>query len=108
MYKFKMMLLYNEEEPFCTRTELLNFNIILPLAKEHMVGRRSVPEGLTFSDDVSVDIQFINYLMLSKIRELSIGAKLKDSDNHIFSDISARLFFRSVSFFSASTCFFFI
>ena len=83
------MLLYNEEEPFCTRTELLNFNIILPLAKEHMVGRRSVLEGLTFSDDVSVDIQFINYLMLSKIRELSIGAKLKDSDNHIFSDISA-------------------
>ena len=31
--KFKMKLLYNEEEVFCTRTELLNFKITKTLVK---------------------------------------------------------------------------
>ena len=37
MYKFKMKLLYNEEEFFCTKIELLNFKITLLLVKLDMV-----------------------------------------------------------------------
>ena len=33
-----MKLLYNEEEHFCTKTDLLNFKLTLPLAKLVMVG----------------------------------------------------------------------
>ena len=32
-----MKLLYNEEEPFYTKTDLLNFKVTLPLAKLDMV-----------------------------------------------------------------------
>ena len=42
MHKFKMKLLYNEEKPFCTKTELLNFKIILPLARLDIVGSRLI------------------------------------------------------------------
>ena len=57
MYKFKIKLLNNKEKRFCTKTELLNFKIILPLAKLDMVGSRSVSNGLVSSDDIPVDIQ---------------------------------------------------
>ena len=33
MYKFKTKLLYNEKELFCAKTELLNFQVTLLLAK---------------------------------------------------------------------------
>ena len=56
MYKFETKLLYNEEKRFCTKAELLNFKITLPLAKLNMVGSRLVSNGLIFSDDISVDI----------------------------------------------------
>ena len=56
MYKFKIKLLYNEEKLFCTKTELLNFEFTLPLAKLDIVGSRPVSNGLIFSDDISVDI----------------------------------------------------
>ena len=51
MYQFKMKLLYDKEEPFCTKTELLNLKYTLPLAKLDMVSLRLVLNGLVFSDD---------------------------------------------------------
>ena len=46
MYKFKMKLLYNEEEPICTKTEFLNFKFTQPLAKLDMDSSRLVSNGL--------------------------------------------------------------
>ena len=66
---YKINLLYNEEELFCTKTELLKFKITLPLSKLNMVGSRLVSNGLIFSDDISVDIQLVNFLLLSNIIE---------------------------------------
>ena len=77
MYKFKMKLLYNEEGFFCTKTELLNFKITLPLATLDMVASKLVSNSLTFSDDISVNIQLVTFLLLPNICELSIGAKTK-------------------------------
>ena len=79
MYNFKIKLLYNEEKIFCTKTELLNFNITLPLPKLDIVGSRLVSNGLIFSDDIPVDIQLIMFLLLSNIGKLSIrvGAKTR-------------------------------
>ena len=77
MYKFKIKLLYNEEELFCTKTELLNFKITLPLAKLGMIGSRLVSNGLIFSDDIPINIQLVTFLLVSNISELSIGAKTK-------------------------------
>ena len=37
-----MKLLYNEEEPFYTKTDLLKFKVTLPLAKLDMVSWRLV------------------------------------------------------------------
>ena len=62
---------------FFTKTDLLNFKITLPLAKLDMAGSRLVSNGLIFSDDIPVDIQLVTFLLLSNIRELSIGAKTR-------------------------------
>ena len=62
-----MKLLYNEEEHFCTKTDLLNFKLTLPLAKLVMVGVRLVSNGLIFSDDaqmISSELFIYCYLML--------------------------------------------
>ena len=75
MYKFKIKLLYNEEKLFCSKTELLNFKFTLPLL--YIVGSRPVSNGLIFSDDIPVDIQLVTFLLLSNIRELSIGTKTR-------------------------------
>ena len=72
-----MRLLYNEEELFCTKTELFNFKISLALAKLDIVGSRLVSNNLTFSGGIPVDVQLITFLLLSTVRELSIGAKTK-------------------------------
>ena len=56
MYKFKIKLLENEEKVLCTKAELLNFKITLPLAKLYIVGSRLVSNGLFFSDNILVDI----------------------------------------------------
>ena len=62
MNKFKMRLLYNEEEIFCTITKLLSFKITLPVAKSDMVGSRLVSIGLVFSGNILIDFQlFINF-----------------------------------------------
>ena len=42
MYKFKIKLLYNEEKFICTKRELLNFKITLPMAKLDMVSSRLI------------------------------------------------------------------
>ena len=56
MHKFKIMLLYNIDELFCTKTELLNFKITLPLAKLYIVSLKLLSNGLFFSDDIPDDI----------------------------------------------------
>ena len=56
-----MKLLYNEEELFCTKAELLNFKITLPLAKLYMVSSRLVSNDLIFSDDIPVNNCFVNH-----------------------------------------------
>ena len=88
-----MKLLYNEEELFCTKTELLNFKITLPLAKFDMACSRLVSNGLTFSHDIWVDIQLVTFLLLSNISELSIEAKAYKKSYH-FSDVCVTLFVR--------------
>ena len=57
MYKFTIKLLYNEwRKTFCTKTELLIFNINLPLAKLDIVGSKLILNGLIFSDDFPTEI----------------------------------------------------
>ena len=70
-----MKLLYNEEELFWSETEFLKFKVTLLLAKWDIVGSRLVSNDLIYSDDTPVDIQLITFLLLSNIRELSIGTK---------------------------------
>ena len=65
------------EKSFCIKAELLNFKITLPMANLDMVGSRLVSNGLIFSDDILVKIQLVTFLLLSNIRELSIGSKRK-------------------------------
>ena len=72
-----MKFLHNEEELFCTKTELLNFKVTLLLAKLNMVGSRLVSNGLFFSNDIPVNIQLVTFLLLSNISKLSIGPKAK-------------------------------
>ena len=71
-----------KKNSFCTKTELLNFKFTLPLAKLDMVDSRLVSNGLIFSDDTDVNIHLVTFLLLSNIRELSIGQKLEIFDNH--------------------------
>ena len=77
MYKFKMQVLYKEKEFVCTKTELLNFMVTLPLAKLVLVGERLISIGLFFLDDTSIDIQLVILLLLSNVSKLSIRAKTK-------------------------------
>ena len=42
-----------------------------------MVGSRLVSNGLILSDDNSVKMQLVAFLLLSNIRELRIGAKTR-------------------------------
>ena len=77
MHNFKMKLLYNGEELFYSKRELLNFKITLPLAKLNMVVSKLVSNGLIFSDDILIDIKLANFLLLPNISQLSIGANTK-------------------------------
>ena len=77
MYKLKMKLLYNGEELFCTKAELLNFKVTLILAKLDMVGSRLILNDLIFSGDILVDIQLVSFLLLCNVSELSIGEETK-------------------------------
>ena len=68
-----MKLLYTEEKLLCTKTELLNFNFTISLAKLDIVGSNA----LIFSYDIPVNIQLVTFLLLCNIRELSIEAKTR-------------------------------
>ena len=72
-----MKLLYNEEESFCTKTELLDFKVTLPLAKVDMVSSRLLLNGFIFSGDIPVSMQLVTFLLLSNVSKLSVGAKTK-------------------------------
>ena len=61
MYKFKVKLIYNEEESSCTKTESLDIKITLPLAELDIVGSSLVSNGLIFSDNIPVDIQLATF-----------------------------------------------
>ena len=69
IHKFKVKLLHNEEEFFCTKTKLLNLKLALPLAKLVMVRARLVTNGLVFSGDTPVDTQIVTFLLLSDVSE---------------------------------------
>ena len=70
-----MKLLCNEEESFCSKRQLLNFNITLLLAKLDTVGSRLIWNGLIFADDIQlVDIQADIFLYLFNVNELGTGA----------------------------------
>ena len=79
MHKFKIKLLYNEEELFSTKTELLNFKITQSLAKLDIVGSRLESNDLIFSDGIPVYIQLVTFLLLSNNSELSTGTKTTKS-----------------------------
>ena len=64
VHKFEIKLLCNEEEAFCSKAELLNFKITLPLARLDIVDSSSVTNGLVISDDILVDIQLVTFLLL--------------------------------------------
>ena len=66
-----------EKNFFCARTELLNFRLTLRLAKLDMIGAKLVSKGLILSRDAPIDIQLVTFLLLSNVKELSIGAKTK-------------------------------
>ena len=67
-YKFKNeVTIYSMKKSFCIKTELSDFTITLPLAKLNLI----------FSDDISVDIESITFLLLSNIIELIIKARSK-------------------------------
>ena len=61
MYKFKIKLPYSKEEFFCIKTELFNFKIILPFPKLGIIVAKLEWNGLIFSGDTPVDIQFIAF-----------------------------------------------
>ena len=77
MDEFKLKLLYNKGELFCTKTESLNFKVTLSLAKLDSVGSRLVSNGLIVGGNITVRIQLVILLLLSNISELSIWAKTK-------------------------------
>ena len=72
-----MQVLYKEKEFVCTKTELLNFMVTLPLAKLVLVGERLISIGLFFLDDTPIDIQLVFLLLLSNVSKLSIRVKTK-------------------------------
>lgn len=70
-----MKLLYNEKELSCIKTEFLHFKFTLLLAILDVIGSKLVSNYLNFSVEIPVDIQLETFLLLSNIKELSIGEK---------------------------------
>ena len=60
-----MELLYNEEKFFCTKTELLNFMLTLPLTKSDMNGAILGLNELIFSGNTPADIQLVIFYQIS-------------------------------------------
>ena len=76
MYKFKIKLLYNGKEFPCTKTDLLNFMLTLPLSKLDIISARIEPNDVILSGDIPDDIQCVTFLLsLPNVNKLSIGEK---------------------------------
>ena len=56
---------------------MLNFNFPLPLAKLDIVSLRQISNGSIFLDDIEVNIQLVTFLLLSDIKEITLGAKIR-------------------------------
>ena len=68
MHEFKINLLYNEEQMFCTKIEFLNFKIILPFPKLDITGARLESNGILSSRDIPVKIHVVTFpLLLLKV-----------------------------------------
>lgn len=79
MRKFKMKLLYNEEESRCTEIGLLRFMLTLLLPELDIIGARLEPNGPIFSGDIWLDMELITFwLLLSYVTESSIDEKTKE------------------------------
>ena len=78
MRKFKMKLLYYEEESSCTEIGLLSFMLTLLLLKLDIIGARLEPNRPIFSGDIWLDMELLTFwLLLSYVTESSIGEKAK-------------------------------
>ena len=61
MDKFKMKLLYNTEEISCTKTELLDLKVTLPLAKSrYYISLMDVAQNLMFIISYYIYFKLIN------------------------------------------------
>ena len=56
---------------------MLNFSFPLPLAKLDIVSLRQISNGSIFLDDIEVNIQLVTFLLLSDIKEITLGAKIR-------------------------------
>ena len=56
---------------------MLNFNFPLPLAKLDIVSLKQISNGSIFLDDIEVNIQLVTFLLLSDIKEITLGAKIR-------------------------------
>ena len=56
---------------------MLNFSFPLPLAKLDIVSLRQISNGSIFLDDIEVNIQLLTFLLLSDIKEITLGAKIR-------------------------------
>ena len=56
---------------------MLNFNFPLPLAKLDIISLRQISNGSIFLDDIEVNIQLVTFLLLSDIKEITLGAKIR-------------------------------
>ena len=56
---------------------MLNFNFPLPLAKLDIVSLRQISNVSIFLDDIEVNIQLVTFLLLSDIKEITLGAKIR-------------------------------
>ena len=48
---------------FCTKTDLLNFNVTLPLVKLYIAVSKLVSNPLIFSDYIFVNIQLVTFFI---------------------------------------------
>ena len=56
---------------------MFNFNFPLLLAKLDIVSLRQISNGSIFLDDIEVNIQLVTFLLLSDIKEITLGAKIR-------------------------------
>ena len=70
MFKFKTKLLCNEEEFCCTKTELLNFEIILSFPKLDITGARLKSEDFILVISVDIKYFYAMWVILTLVKKL--------------------------------------